>query len=136
MGRVVSEAVATGGPAPMFRRVYIIMCVALTAATLCLPVLIPVTFRLLGYDPALEDAYTPESFQAFRATGPLRRGFLYTILVLALIVSGVSVMALVRRLRGTRDVHLLVAAGTLIAGLALAFMLFVALITPTPVLCC
>ena len=136
MGPEINEAVPPAASRRTFRRVYHTMLAVFTGAVLCLPVLIPVSYWLLGFDPAVAHEYTVESFQAVRATAPLRRGFMYALFALGLVVLVLSAAALVRWLRGKRDVHPLVASGTLIAAAALVFVLFAAMITPTVVLCC
>jgi len=123
-------------PGRAFRRLYYAAAALLLAALACLPVLVPLSFALLGFEPGLRDAYTPESFQAFRATAPLRRGFGYGVAALAAAVLALSAAALVLRRRGYLAMPwALPVAGGLVALLAAA-LVFVALAVPHVVLCC
>ena len=119
-----------------FTRLYYAAVLLLLAALACLPVLVPLSFALLGFEPDLRDAYTPEAFQAFRATAPLRRGFGYGVAALAVAVLALSATALVLRRRGRLTLPWVVPAAAILVAVCAAALVAVALAMPHVVLCC
>jgi hypothetical protein len=119
-----------------FTRLYYATAALLLVALACLPVLKPLSFALLGFEQGLIEAYTPEAFQAYRATAPLRRGFSYGVGVLATAVLVLSAAALVLRRRGRLAMPWPVPAALALVAVLAAALVFVALITPRVVLCC
>ena len=119
-----------------FTRLYYWAVVLLLAALACVPVLVPLSFALLGFEQGLRDAYTPESFQAFRATAPLRRGFLYGVGLLAVTVLALSVAAIVLRRRGRLAMPWAVPVAAILVAACAALLMAYALVIPQVVLCC
>ena len=124
-------------PRRTFTRLYYTTAALLLAALACLPVLVPLSYALFGFEPGVRGTNTPEAFDAARATAPFRRGFVYGVSVVAVAVLTLSAAVPVLRRRGRRDLPraVPVAVTALAAILALAFA-FVALVAPHPVLCC
>ena len=77
---------------------YLLAALTLAAAT-CLPWLVPLSYRALGFAPELADEGTYAAFQAHLATHALRYGLLTHVLTLALALGALSVLALILQLR-------------------------------------
>lgn len=122
-------------PLRFFRLVYYTVAAATLAAAACLPVLVPLSLRVLGFDPQLEHASTAASFHAYRATAPLRRGFGYGVLVLALGLVALSIAALILRCRRRTDLPWLVLMVTTIGGAVVAGLVLVSLLAPSGICC-
>ena len=123
-------------PGRIFTRLYYATVLLLLTALACLPVLVPLSFALLGFEPGLRDAYTPEAFQAFRATAPLRRGFGYGVVVLAAAVLALSAAAMVLRRRARLAMPWAVPALAILVAVCATALVAVALAVPRVVLCC
>jgi hypothetical protein len=123
-------------PGRTFTRLYYGTAALLLVAFACLPMLEPLSFALLGFEPGLHEAYTPESFQAHRATAPLRRGFGYGVVVLATAVVALSAAALVLRRRGRLAMPWPVPAVVAIVAAVAGTLVFAGLAAPSVVLCC
>src|SRR5690349_21584965 len=118
-----------------FERVYLYVAILLVCGTALLPAIEIISYRLLGYDAAVLNEYTVESFEAARATAPLRRGYGWTLMWVALGVAGLALVALVRRWRRGAGVPWLASLAIFVVGLALALLMFVGLIAPSGICC-
>ena len=118
-----------------FERVYLGAVIVLVCATGLIPALEIITYPLLGFDPALLEAYSVESFQAARATAPLRRGFGWACVGLALVVAGMSLVAQVRRWRRGRGVPWPASLALCVIALAVALLIFGGLMAPSGICC-
>ncbi len=117
--------------AARFRRVYYIASIAMAVALALVPVLVPLSFMLAGYDLQVQHDYSPESFEAYRTTGPYRRAFGVGVMCLAVVLAGLSIVALARYRCGAIRVYWPIALLTLAISFALFVMLGIALLTPS-----
>jgi hypothetical protein len=122
-------------PMRTFGRVYYAVAGVTLAAVTCLPALVPISFRVLGFDPRLAHAGTAESFHAYRATAPLRRGFAYGVLMVALSLIALSIVALILRARRRTDLPWAVLAVTTVGAAAAAALVVAGLLAPGGMCC-
>lgn len=116
-----------------FGRVYYTMAAATLAAVACLPWLVPLSYRALGFEPRLARAGTFPAFQAHLATLAFRRRFLAGVLLLALGLAALSLAALVLRARRRSELPWPLLALTAVGA---AFVAVVALAGMTAGACC
>ena len=103
-----------------FGRVYYAVAAVTLAAVACLPWLVPLSYRVLGFDPRLARSGTFAAFQAHLATDSLRRGFLSGVLLLALTLVAFSIAALILRARRRTDLPWPILALATVGGAAVA----------------
>ncbi|HEU5175122.1 MAG TPA: hypothetical protein VFT96_10250, partial [Gemmatimonadaceae bacterium] len=97
------------------------------AAVAYLPWLVPLSYRVLGFEPWLARSGTHAGFQAHMATLSLRRRFLDGVLVLALTLVALSLVALVLRALRRTNVPWPVLALTLAGAAGVAFVVIAGL---------
>ena len=110
-------------PMRPFERVYYAVAAVTLAAVACLPWLVPLSHRVLGFEPWLARSGTYEAFKAHTATLSLRRGFLAGVLLLALGLMALSLVALLLRALRRSNVPWPVLALTLAGAAGLAAMM-------------
>jgi hypothetical protein len=118
-----------------FKRVYYSAVALSLAASACLPVVVPLSFPVLGFDPSVRNADTVESFQAYRVTAPFRRGFGYGVILLAGIVVAVSMAALILRVRRKIDIPWGIPIGAMRVAVLVAVLVFAGLMAPVGICC-
>ena len=118
-----------------FERLYYTILILFAAALAITPVVVQLSFALLGFDQSLREAYSVESFQAWRATAPLRRGFGYGLVGTAVVLIALSIAALVLRVRRRRGIPWMVSAAAICVASVVGLLMFVGLITPTGICC-
>ena len=114
-------------PMRPFERVYYAVAALTLAAVACLPWLVPLSYRVLGFEPWLARSGTHAGFQAHMATLSLRRRFLDGVLVLALTLVALSLVALVLRALRRTNVPWPVLALTLAGAAGVAFVVIAGL---------
>ena len=118
-----------------FERVYLVAVIVLVCAVALLPAVQVVSHVLLGFDPAVIEEYTVESFEAARATAPLRRGYGWASMGLSLVVAGMSLVTLARRWRRGQGVPWPASLIVSIVALGFALIIFVSLMAPSGICC-
>ena len=110
-----------------FERVYYAVTAVTVAAVACLPWLVPLSYRVLGFEPWLARSGTYEAFKAHMATLSLRRGFLTGVLLLALSLVALSLAALLLRARQRTDLPWSILALTLAGAAGVAVVVIAGL---------
>lgn len=114
-------------PMRPFERVYYAVAVLTLAAVTCLPWLVPLSYRVLAFEPWLARSGSHAAFQAHVATLSLRRGFLAGVLLLAVSLMALSLVALPRRALRRTNVPWPVLALTLAGAAGVAVVLIAGL---------
>ena len=119
-----------------FGRVYYAVAAVTLAAVACLPWLVPMSYRVLGFEPRLARAGTFAAFQAHLATASLRRGFLSGVLLLALSLVALSIAALILRAWRRTDLPWPVLALTTVGAAGVAVVALAGLVVAGGGMCC
>jgi hypothetical protein len=119
-----------------FDRVYYAAIALTLAGCACLPWLVPLSYRVLGFDPQLVDASTSAALQAHAATASLRRGVVVGVLLLAVGLLVLSVAGLVLRARRRTGLPWVLLALTAIAAAGVMAIASAALLAGGSGMCC
>lgn len=119
-----------------FSRVYYATLALTLAGCTCLPWLVPLSYRVLGFDPDLAYTDTVIGFQAHTATASLRRGFISGVMVLALSLIALSLAAMVLRVRRRTGLPWVVLVLTTAGATGVAAMAAAALVAGGSGMCC
>lgn len=133
---MIQPHLGTEGALRRFGRVYYTVAGVTLAAVACVPWLLPLSYRVLGFDPRFADAGTYEAFQAHLATASLRRGFLDGMLLLALSLVALSIAAIILRARRRTAVPWPVAALTTGGAAGVAVLALAGLMMSGGGMCC
>ena len=119
-----------------FGRVYYAVAALTLAASACLPWLVPLSYRALGFEPRLARSGTFAAFQADLATASLRREFLFVLMLLALGLVALSVVALILRVRRRSGLPWPVVALTAVGAIGVAVVALAGLQVAGGGMCC
>ena len=119
-----------------FHRVYYVVAALTIAAASSLPWLVALSYRTLGFDPALAGTETAAAVQAHRATAPLRREFVSALLLLALSLAGLSLVAIVLRARRRSGIPWPVLVASMAGAIGVAVVALSALVAGGSGMCC
>jgi hypothetical protein len=119
-----------------FGLVYYAAVAVTLAAVACLPWLVPLSYRVLGFAPQPARSGTYAAFQAQLATAALRRGFLGGMLSLALSLVALSLVALILRLRRRTTLPWPVLAPTTVGAAGVAVVALAGLVMSGGGMCC
>lgn len=118
-----------------FERTYYAVAAATLAAAACLPWLVPLSYRVLGFDPRLAHMGTYAAFQAHLATHAFRRNVLAGVLVLALGLVAMSLAAIALRAQRRSTIRWLV-LGLVLAGAVGAVVIMLSGLAAGAGICC
>lgn len=119
-----------------FARVYYATLALTLAGSICLPWLVPISLRALGFDPQLTHADTVAAAQAYAATASLRRGFVAGVLLLAMGVVALSVAGLLLGAPRRTDIPKALLALAAFAATSVAVIAAIALLAGGSGMCC
>ena len=119
-----------------FTRVYFAVAALTLVACTCLPWLVPLSYRLLGFEPELAYADGAAAIQAHAATASLRRDFIFGVLLLALCLIALSIAGLILRARRRTDLSWVAVVLTTLLGAAVAVIAVAALLSGAGGMCC
>jgi hypothetical protein len=120
-----------------FRRVYYAVTALTFAAAACFPALVPLSYRALGFDPALARTGTYTAFQVHLVTAAFRSKFVAGVLLLALSSGALSLAALLLRARRRQvDIPWPVLTLTTVGAAFVATLAVAALLVAGGGMCC